>query len=366
MERFFYIYLMKRVSPYELSNHLGNVLTVVSDRKIALSSDGTTVDYYLADIITATDYYAFGSPMPGRQFTSSANKYRYGFNGQEQDNEIAEGVYTAEYWEYDSRIGRRWNVDPVVRSWESPYACLRNSPVIFKDPNGDDPITALIDAAMSFGIDVGMDFMSAIILDGKSPSEAFNDIGWMSASWGAVKTYAISSVSIPGTATVMKIKKVTSSKIGKIVLSVAEKMGTKLGDNFMNGKYNDANGDFDFDLVNFEDVFYEAAIETLIEKGLGGQADKLLEKLDKENAVLAQKLRKLTNKTSNGESKKRIDNYTNTVRKQEAKVDASRNQFIVTKAKEKIVTGTSSKVVNKEVKEVKETKDEGPRQLPSF
>ncbi len=79
----------------------------------------------------------------------------------------------------------------------------------------------------------------------------------------------------------MKIKKVVSSKIGQIVISVAEKMVAKIGDNYLNGKYNDGDGNFDFDNVNFEDVFYEATIETLIEKGLGGQADKLLKALEK-------------------------------------------------------------------------------------
>ena len=41
--------------------------------------------------------------------------YRYFFNGQEADNEVlGEGVsLTAEFWQYDSRLGRRWNVDPV-------------------------------------------------------------------------------------------------------------------------------------------------------------------------------------------------------------------------------------------------------------
>ncbi len=44
-------------------------------------------DYYTrADAISATDYYAFGMQRPGRTWSSS--KYRYGFNGKENDNEI--------------------------------------------------------------------------------------------------------------------------------------------------------------------------------------------------------------------------------------------------------------------------------------
>jgi len=66
--------------------------------------------------------------------------YRYGFGGHEKDNEIS-GVgnsYTAEYWQYDSRLGRRWNIDPVVKPWESSYATFSNNPIYFIDPNGDN------------------------------------------------------------------------------------------------------------------------------------------------------------------------------------------------------------------------------------
>ncbi len=74
--------------------------------------------------------------------TYQAGDYRYGFNGQERSDDIkAEGnSYTAEFWEYDSRIGRRWNVDPVVKVWESPYVSFSNNPNIYIDPNGDNPI----------------------------------------------------------------------------------------------------------------------------------------------------------------------------------------------------------------------------------
>lgn len=67
-------------------------------------------------------------------------KYRYGFQGQEQDNEVAgEGnSYTAEFWQYDSRLGRRWNIDPVVKEHESPYAAFANNPIWFVDPLGAD------------------------------------------------------------------------------------------------------------------------------------------------------------------------------------------------------------------------------------
>jgi len=65
---------------------------------------------------------------------------RFAFNGQEKTDEIS-GVgnhNTALYWEYDTRLGRRWNVDPVVKSWVSGYAAFGNNPIRFVDTNGDD------------------------------------------------------------------------------------------------------------------------------------------------------------------------------------------------------------------------------------
>jgi LysM repeat protein len=66
------------------------------------------------------------------------DKYPFGFNGQMKSNDIA-GVgnhNTAEFWEYDPRLGRRWNIDPIVKPWESGYASLGNSPIMLNDING--------------------------------------------------------------------------------------------------------------------------------------------------------------------------------------------------------------------------------------
>jgi hypothetical protein len=74
--------------------------------------------------------------MPGRSYTA-VSAYRYGFNTQEKSDEIGANLFTAVYWEYDSRIGRRWNVDPELHSWESPYSCFANNPIIFTDVLGN-------------------------------------------------------------------------------------------------------------------------------------------------------------------------------------------------------------------------------------
>ena len=73
----------------------------------------------------------------------SKDRYRFGFNGQEKINEIA-GVgnhNTAQFWEYDTRLGRRWEIDPEFDEMpeQSPYSGLFNNPNMFNDPDGDFP-----------------------------------------------------------------------------------------------------------------------------------------------------------------------------------------------------------------------------------
>ena len=75
---------------------------------------------------------------------TSAYSYRFGFNGQQKENDIsgAGNHNTALFWEYDTRLGRRWNRDPIVKAHESSYACFGNTPIWSSDENGDDSTLA--------------------------------------------------------------------------------------------------------------------------------------------------------------------------------------------------------------------------------
>src|SRR6185312_3732029 len=122
---------------YELTNHLGNVLTVVSDRRLGVTIGNVLT--YNAEVLSATDYYAFGMPMPGRVFNGGT--YRYGYSGMEMDNELKNfgNSYTSEFRQYDPRLGRWMTMDPEWRENAdiSPYANDNNNPIVFTDPNGD-------------------------------------------------------------------------------------------------------------------------------------------------------------------------------------------------------------------------------------
>lgn len=124
---------------YELANHLGNVVSVINDKIVAVDSNSDqTVDGYQVAIVSVSDYSPFGVQLDGRSTTNG--NYRFGFQGQEKDDEVVGkgNSYTAEFWQYDSRLGRRWNTDPVVKEHESPYATFANNPVCYIDPNGAD------------------------------------------------------------------------------------------------------------------------------------------------------------------------------------------------------------------------------------
>ena len=121
---------------YELSNHLGNVLSVISDNKIGIDSDTDLIaDYYEPLVISESDYYPFGMAMKERSFSNE--EYRFGFNTQEKSTEIGEDTYTAEFWQYDSKIARRWNNDPRPNTSISVYAAFANSPIMLIDHLGD-------------------------------------------------------------------------------------------------------------------------------------------------------------------------------------------------------------------------------------
>jgi RHS repeat-associated protein len=123
-----------------LSNHLGNVLVTVSDKKFG-HVNGSSYDYYTADVANATDYYPFGMEMPNRTY-SATNSYRYGFNGNENDNEVKGEGNEQDYGMrvYDTRLGRFLSVDPLRKQYPNltPYQFSSNSPIANVDLDGGE------------------------------------------------------------------------------------------------------------------------------------------------------------------------------------------------------------------------------------
>jgi RHS repeat-associated protein len=128
---------------YEMTDHLGNVLAVITDKKIAAGIASDTATYYKAEVINEQDYYPFGMPIKERSYTiSGGSGYKYGYNGKLKDNDITveNGDYDYGARIYDSRLGRWMSVDPlfVENSSYTPYIYCGNNPIIYKDSDGKD------------------------------------------------------------------------------------------------------------------------------------------------------------------------------------------------------------------------------------
>ena len=114
---------------YALTNHLGNVMAVISDAP----SDGAQ-----PTVESLTDYYPFGMSMPGRNYVRNGGGYRYGYTGHEKESDMAEGVYTTQYRLLDTRLGRWMSVDPLFAKYPNmgSYGYCEGNPVRFIDLKG--------------------------------------------------------------------------------------------------------------------------------------------------------------------------------------------------------------------------------------
>jgi len=99
-----------------------------------------------------------GSSDRGSGSSSKAGGYRYMFNGQERSTEIGDDTYGAEFWEYDSRIGRRWSVDPSPNVSISPYNCFAGNPIWYIDSRGDtlQPMAGFANTQTAYGKGLGL------------------------------------------------------------------------------------------------------------------------------------------------------------------------------------------------------------------
>ena len=133
---------MRGMKYFELCNHLGNVLVVVSDHKIPYATGGAgyTIEYFDPEMVSISDYYPFGMQMEERTYSGTA--YRFGFNGQEKDNEVKGDGNSLDFGAriYDPRLGRWLSLDPRSMKYPflTPYNFVANSPLIFVDPNGKE------------------------------------------------------------------------------------------------------------------------------------------------------------------------------------------------------------------------------------
>jgi RHS repeat-associated protein len=88
------------------------------------------VSLYLPDVLAYNDYYPFGMQVPNRFDSIEDKDYRYGFQGQEKDDEIKGEGNSLNYTfrMHDPRVGRFLSLDPLAPEYphNSPYAFAEN------------------------------------------------------------------------------------------------------------------------------------------------------------------------------------------------------------------------------------------------
>jgi RHS repeat-associated protein len=123
---------------FELSNHLGNVLNTITDKKIPEFDATGDLAFFNAVVVGYSDYYPFGM-----QRISGGTLGRYGFQGQEMDNEIKGNGNSVnyKYRMHDPRLGRFFAVDPLAYKYPyySPYAFSGNRVIDAVEEEGLQP-----------------------------------------------------------------------------------------------------------------------------------------------------------------------------------------------------------------------------------
>jgi RHS repeat-associated protein len=110
-----------------VSNQSKQAKVWFDDLKVALQGSFVT---------QATDYGVWGDVI--REQKSDESVYRYGYQGEFSERDLATGWNHFELREYDLVIGRWLVPDPYGYNW-SPYVGMDNNPMVNVDPDGGCP-----------------------------------------------------------------------------------------------------------------------------------------------------------------------------------------------------------------------------------
>jgi RHS repeat-associated protein len=226
---------------------LGNVLAVVSDELSPFGGVGGGE----ANVVSATDYYAFGQEMPGRTFAS--DDYRYGFNGKENDREWGESLIQDYGMRlYNPALCRFLSVDPLTKGYPmlTPYQFASNCPIACIDldglegdpsPDASDAFSGLSDDEVQAKLNKsGMVLQSPIVRDTK-PSMLQSFVGGFKRGFvrGAVGGFLIGAgltiLSGPAAATIggalIVIAVISVGQEIKALITGRNEDGKKMNDN---------------------------------------------------------------------------------------------------------------------------------------
>ncbi len=105
--------------------------------------------------------------MPERSFSNE--KYRWGFNGKETDNEVNGAGNSLDFGAriYDSRLGRWSSIDPLQAKYPflSPYIFAAENPILFIDKEGKENVVYIVNVPNAKGEKVMTDIALQAYID---------------------------------------------------------------------------------------------------------------------------------------------------------------------------------------------------------
>jgi RHS repeat-associated protein len=172
---------------YELINHLGNVMAVITDK---VTADSTPM------IASLSDYYPYGMTQPGRSYSRPGDDYRFGYSGHEKEKDLSDGVYITEYRLYDARLGRWSSVDKMATksAGVSPYLYCDGTPMMMVDPDGKFAILPLLlkggaNAACDWFLQTAVNYYFNPETEGNLSASAKDVDGWQILRSGIEGTF---------------------------------------------------------------------------------------------------------------------------------------------------------------------------------
>jgi len=105
--------------------------------------DDLKVVHQQSAVVQADDYFPFGLRFNEYQ-RLGMEENNYLFNDIiEIQRELNLNVYQSDFRIYNPALGRWWQIDPIEKFHESPYAWVTNNPILFSDPFGLDTLNTL-------------------------------------------------------------------------------------------------------------------------------------------------------------------------------------------------------------------------------